>query len=81
MADLVNSCSKDGMNILIGEENDSPAMKRSSLVAASMVADGQRAVIGVIGPERMNYEKVIDAIDRVLQGLDPESEREDSANE
>ncbi len=81
MAELVNSCSKDGMNVLIGEENDSPAMKRSSLVAASMVADGQRAVIGVIGPERMDYEKVIAAIDRVLQGLDPESEREDSANE
>ena len=33
-------------------------------------------MIGVIGPDRMDYEKVISTIDRVLQTLEPESELE-----
>lgn len=77
MASLINSCSRDGLNVRIGEENDSPAMKKASLVAASTVSNGQRATIGVIGPERMDYEKVIAAIDRVLQALELESDGED----
>ncbi len=73
MADLVNRCTNEGMNIVIGDENDSPAMKKSSLVAAATVTNGQKAVIGVIGPDRMDYERVISTIDRVLQTLEPES--------
>lgn len=73
MVDLVNRCTNEGMNIVIGDENDSPAMKKSALVAASTVTNGQKAVIGVIGPDRMDYEKVIATIDRVLQTMEPES--------
>ena len=46
MEELVNSCSKEGINIVIGDENESPAMKKSALVAASTVSNGQRAMIG-----------------------------------
>ena len=74
MTELINSCTKDGLNVVIGDENESPAMKKASLVAASTVSNGQRATIGVIGPERMDYEKVIGAIDKVLQALELEEE-------
>ncbi len=47
MAELVKSCSREGINIVIGEENESPAMKRSALVAASTVCNGQMTMIGV----------------------------------
>ena len=74
MTELINSCTKDGLNVVIGDENASPAMKNASLVTASTVSNGQRATIGVIGPERMDYEKVIGAIDKVLQALELEEE-------
>ncbi|MDO5563225.1 MAG: heat-inducible transcriptional repressor HrcA [Synergistaceae bacterium] len=76
MADLVSKCSKDGINILIGDENESPGMKKSSLVAASKMSNGQRAMIGVIGPERMDYENAIATIGKVLQILDSEPDAE-----
>lgn len=76
MVELVKSCSKEGINIIIGDENESPAMKRSALVAASTICDGQMAMIGVVGPERMDYEKVIATIDRILRAIDPGPEEE-----
>lgn len=79
MAKLISGCSKEGINILIGDENEQPAMKKSSLVAASTVSGGQRAVVGVIGPERMDYERVISAINSVLKSLDGEDNGEDNA--
>ncbi len=77
MAELVNRCSMEGINIVIGEENESPAMKKSALVAASTISNGQRAMIGVIGPDRMDYERVIATIDRVLQTLEPALDERD----
>ena len=59
MAELVKRCSIDGLNVMIGEENGLPGMKGSSIVAATGEAGGQKAVVGVIGPERMDYEKWI----------------------
>ncbi len=75
MAELVSGCLKKGINVVIGEENDSPAMKKSSIVAFSLEAEGQRAIVGVIGPERMDYERAVTALDRVLHILEPDSER------
>ena len=73
MAELVKRCSIDGLNVMIGEENGLPGMKGSSIVAATGEAGGQKAVVGVIGPERMDYEKAIASIDGVLRKLDSES--------
>lgn len=82
MAELVRRCSANEMNIMIGDENGIPGMKSSALVAATGEAGGQKAVVGVIGPERMDYEKVISAIDGVLRKLDSESgERGDRIDE
>lgn len=73
MAELVNSCSIDELNVRIGDENSLPGMKSSAFVAATGEAGGQKAVVGVIGPERMDYEKAITAIDGVLRKLNSES--------
>lgn len=71
---LKNYSFEGGLNIVIGEENESPALRSSSLVTASDTSNGQRAVIGVIGPERMDYERVITVLSDVLKMIEPESE-------
>lgn len=78
IAELLKNYSFDGgINVVIGEENESPAMKKSSLVTASDMTGDQRAVIGVIGPERMDYERVIMALNDVLRIIEPDSEEEE----
>lgn len=50
---------RTGMNILIGPENISEALKDTSVVMASYdIGDHMKGVIGVVGPTRMDYAKV-----------------------
>ena len=47
------------MNILIGPENVSDALKDTSVVMASYdIGENMKGVIGVVGPTRMDYAKV-----------------------
>ena len=47
------------MDILIGPENVSEALKDTSVVMASYdIGDNMKGVIGVVGPTRMDYAKV-----------------------
>ena len=47
------------MQILIGPENVSDALKESSVVVASYdIGDGMRGLVGVVGPTRMDYATV-----------------------
>ena len=51
--------SGKNMDILIGPENVSDALKDTSVVMASYdIGDNMRGVIGVVGPTRMDYAKV-----------------------
>jgi heat-inducible transcriptional repressor len=52
-----------GLKITIGAENDSRALADFTLVTAEYRAGGLKGVIGVIGPTRMPYEKVIAIVD------------------
>ncbi|MEM5780979.1 MAG: heat-inducible transcriptional repressor HrcA, partial [Lawsonibacter sp.] len=51
--------SGKNMDILIGPENVSDALKDTSVVMASYdIGDNMKGVIGVVGPTRMDYAKV-----------------------
>lgn len=53
--------SEDGqpLQILIGPENVSEALRDTSVVMASYdIGEGMRGVVGVVGPTRMDYAKV-----------------------
>jgi heat-inducible transcriptional repressor len=52
-----------GLNITIGGEHASEALSDFTLVTAEYRAGGLMGVIGVIGPTRMPYEKVIAIVD------------------
>ncbi|MDR3164957.1 MAG: heat-inducible transcriptional repressor HrcA [Synergistaceae bacterium] len=57
---------KDGIGVVIGEENAAPELQNCSVVLSSSSDEGTRTILGVIGPKRMNYERVISVLDRVL---------------
>jgi heat-inducible transcriptional repressor len=52
-----------GLKITIGAENDSSALLDFTLVTAEYSVGGLKGVIGVIGPTRMPYEKVVTIVD------------------
>lgn len=52
-----------GLKITIGAENDSTELSDFTLVTAEYDVDGLKGVIGVIGPTRMPYEKVVAIVD------------------
>ncbi|WP_374089322.1 heat-inducible transcriptional repressor HrcA [Methylomicrobium lacus] len=62
---LLDQCMKaDGVQIFIGEESGYQAFDHCSLVTASYsVSDEVVGVLGVIGPTRMAYEKIIPYVD------------------
>ncbi len=72
LLDLVaQDSTDDGVRIYIGKENSVDVMSNSALVYRQ-VRRGGRVVgaIGVIGPRRMNYSKVIETINQLAEGID-----------
>ena len=58
------------MQILIGPENVSEALKDTSVVVASYdIGDGMRGIIGVVGPTRMDYAAVAARLSGFAEGL------------
>jgi len=70
LSDLLRKCgAEDGIKVVIGEEHGVPELSDCSLVLSSASSEGAQTVLGVIGPKRMNYEKVISVLDGVMQNL------------
>ena len=65
-----NTSSDDGINVFIGTESDSDAMSNTTLIYKNVTVGGKKFAVGVIGPRRMNYSKVIDMIHRLAGGID-----------
>jgi heat-inducible transcriptional repressor len=49
--------------VTIGDENDRRELRLCSLVTASYDVAGSQGVIGVMGPTRMPYERVVALVD------------------
>ena len=58
------------ISIVIGSENPIDAMQDCSIVTATYkVNDQRRGSIGVIGPTRMNYSKVVSVLNYLGRSL------------
>ena len=70
--DVISShtTTDDGINVYIGNEDSSDAMKDTTLIFKNVTVGGKQLAVGVIGPKRMNYEKVIGMLNRLATGLD-----------
>lgn len=70
LAAIVEKCSqKEGVRVTIGDENPVPGISSCSVVTVASSARGQRAVLGLIGPMRMDYERSIALLETMLKGL------------
>ncbi len=64
IVDLVSSAKTDGVNVLIGSENPLDASHNSTLIFKTIESEGHTVgAIGVIGPRRMDYSKVITTVE------------------
>ena len=60
-----------GIQVYIGEESPVQAMKDCSVVTATYeLGEGVRGTIGIIGPKRMDYEKVLKTLRTLMTQLD-----------
>ena len=62
---------QSGIQVYIGNETPVSSMKDCSVVTATYeIEDGVTGTIGIIGPKRMDYEKVVKALKSVTDELD-----------
>lgn len=67
----VNTGANQQIQVYIGEETPIQTMKDCSIVTANYeLGNGLRGTIGVIGPKRMDYEKVLGTLRRLMQEMD-----------
>ena len=60
-----------GIQVYIGEETPIQSMKDCSVVTATYeLGEGVRGTIGIVGPKRMDYEKVVDTMKGLMNQLD-----------
>lgn len=64
------SVSEDGINVFIGTEDGSDVMSNTTVIFKHVTVGGKRVAIGVIGPRRMDYEKVIRMIHSLTRSID-----------
>ena len=71
LLNLISSSDRDKVNVLIGSENEVDVMHNSSLVFKT-VKRGGRVVgaLGVIGPTRMDYSRVITAVEQLAESIE-----------
>lgn len=76
IVDKANADSEEtGLRVYIGEESSVNAMKDCSIVTANCdFGNGMRGTIGVVGPKRMDYEKVLKTIKNTMQNISKELE-------
>ncbi|MCI8402299.1 MAG: heat-inducible transcription repressor HrcA [Lachnospiraceae bacterium] len=67
----LNDEEKQGIQIYIGGETSVQAMKDCSVVTATYeLEDGLQGTIGIVGPKRMDYDKVVSVLKNVMAQLD-----------
>lgn len=67
---IISNSEKDIVNILIGKENSVDIMSNSTLIFKTVTAGGKViGAIGVLGPRRMDYSKVITTLDLLTDGI------------
>lgn len=71
LTQLIDDEDKNGIKVYIGEESPIQTMKDCSIVTANYeFGDGMRGMIGIIGPKRMDYDKVLGTIKNMKSQLD-----------
>ena len=79
LIDDTNTEGKNEIKVYIGEESPIQTMKDCSIVTANYeFGDGMRGMIGIIGPKRMDYDKVVGTIKTIKSQLDTMYKKDDN---
>ena len=66
-----NATEENGIHVYIGDETPIATMKDCSVVTATYeLEDGIQGTVGIIGPKRMDYEKVTHTLKSLMSQLD-----------
>ena len=75
MADMLNTGFAQDINVYIGEENDKEELKDFSIVTFKhRIGNKDLGTIGIIGPKRMDYAKVISVMKYISKKLNNDKE-------
>jgi heat-inducible transcriptional repressor len=67
---LDRSIEQEGMHVLIGSESDVREMRDMSIITATYrIDESNQGVLGVIGPLRMNYSRIIPIVNYTAQAV------------
>ena len=67
-----------GIQVYIGKESPIQSMDDCSIVTATYeLGEGMKGTIGIIGPKRMDYDKVVDNLKTVMHQLDSLYKKDD----
>lgn len=71
ITDSLQNEDNQGIQVYIGSETPVQTMKDCSVVTANYeLRDGVKGTIGIIGPKRMDYEKVVETLQTIRTQLD-----------
>lgn len=71
MEETLTNPENNGIQVYIGDESPVSTMRDCSVVTATYdLGEGMRGTIGIIGPKRMDYEKVVDTMKGLMNQLD-----------
>lgn len=77
--DVNGSEDNTGIQVYIGDETPVQSMKDCSVVTANYeLGEGIHGTIGIIGPKRMDYEKVLSTLKHLMKQLDVTFKNEES---
>ncbi|MBQ7196230.1 MAG: heat-inducible transcription repressor HrcA [Synergistaceae bacterium] len=73
LARMIEKCRNSAaLKISLGEENETEGMEDNAMILIPARPRQQRAVLGLIGPLRMDYEKSISVLESVAEALNNE---------
>lgn len=78
MLDILDSGMAKDINVYIGDENDKEELKNFSVVTFKhSIGDKELGTIGIIGPKRMNYSKVISVMKYISKKISEQKSDEE----
>ncbi len=78
LTDKLGEEGQQGIQVYIGNETPVQSMKDCSVVTATYdLGDGLQGTIGIVGPKRMDYEKVVQTLQTVMGQLDTMFKKEE----
>lgn len=72
---LIPLSTDDGMRVYIGDDDGDTALSDTGLVLCSFPVGENEAFIGVLGPKRMDYRKVVSTLRQFTQTIERKSDK------